>query len=240
MYRKDSPATIQSMFNHIAKRYDLTNTVLSLSLHKYWNRALIRHMRHSSSSPVLLDLCSGTGDIALDFLRRASSPCQVYFIDFSPGMLEHAKRKANQLKTPFLHHLSYIEADVQSLPLSDQMAHCATMAYGIRNVQDPALCMREVARVLKPGGCFGILELTRPKARLLRWGHQFYLRTLLPFLGKWLTDNAEAYQYLCQSIQTFTAPDELQKLLLTNGFQSTKIYPLAGGVATIILGYKAI
>ena len=239
MYRKDSPATIQSMFNSIAKRYDLTNAVLSFSLHKYWNRALVRHVRHQiSSSHVLLDLCSGTGDIAFDHLRTTSTPCQAYLIDFSSEMLEHAKRKSNQLKIQSMHQLSYIEADVQHLPLPDQIANCATMAYGIRNVQDPPLCIREVFRVLKPGGCFGILELTRPRSRFLRWGHQVYLNTILPFLGKWLTTNEQAYQYLCRSIQTFTAPEELQKLLEANGFAKTKICPLAGGIATIILGYK--
>lgn len=238
MYRKDSPATIQSMFNSIAKRYDFTNAVLSFSLHKYWNRNLVRHVRQASSH-VLLDLCSGTGDIAFDYLRIMPSPCKAYLVDFSSEMLEHAKHKASQLKLQPEHQLSYIEADVQHLPLPDQMANCATMAYGIRNVQNPALCIQEVARVLKPGSCFGILELTRPRSRFLRWGHQVYLKTIMPFLGKWLTDNEQAYQYLCQSIQTFTAPEDLQNLLLANGFEKTKIYPLAGGIATIILGYKS-
>ena len=238
MYRKDAPTTIQSMFNSIATRYDVTNAVLSLSLHKYWNRNLIRRVRQNSAPDVLVDLCSGTGDIALDYLRTSSSPCQAYLIDFSSKMLECAKEKGSALKTPLAHQLSYIEADVQQIPLADQIASCATMAYGIRNVQNPAKCIKEVARVLKPGGCFGILELTRPRNPLLRLGHKFYLTTLIPFLGKWLTNNAQAYSYLCQSIQSFTAPEELQKLLVTNGFHRTKTYPLAGGIATIILGYK--
>lgn len=238
MYRKDSPATIQSMFNNIAKRYDLTNAVLSFYLHKYWNRALIQHVRHQNSYDILLDLCSGTGDIAFDYLRTAPSSCQAYLIDFSSEMLEYAKLKAYQQDLQSTHQLSYIEADVQHLPLPDQAANCATMAYGIRNVQNPALCFQEVFRVLKPGSCFGILELTRPRSRFLRWGHQIYLKTIMPFLGKWLTDNQQAYQYLCQSIQTFTTPEDLESLLITSGFNQTKIYPLAGGIATIIVGYK--
>jgi demethylmenaquinone methyltransferase/2-methoxy-6-polyprenyl-1,4-benzoquinol methylase len=239
MYRKDSPLTIQSMFNSIANRYDLTNAVLSFSLHKYWNRVLVRHVRRSLPH-VLLDLCAGTGDIAFDYLRRSSSPCQAYLIDFSSEMLEYAKRKANQFAFHPHHQLSYIEADVQHLSLPDQFADCATMAYGIRNVQDPARCMREIFRVLKPGGCFGILELTRPRSQVLRFGHQIYLHTLLPFLGKCLTDNPQAYQYLCQSIQTFIAPEELQNLLTASGFTHTQHYSLTGGIATIILGYKSL
>lgn len=239
MYRKDSPATIQSMFNSIAKRYDFTNAVLSFFLHRYWNKTLIRFVKQTSSSPVLLDLCSGTGDIAFAYLKEVTSPCQAYLIDFSHEMLEHAKQKANQLNFSSSQHLSFIEADVQHIPLPNQIGNCATMAYGIRNVQNPALCIQEVSRLLKPGSCFGILELTRPHMRLLRWGHEFYLRRILPFLGKRLTDNEQAYQYLCKSIQSFVAPEDLQKLLLENGFQNTKIQPLAGGIATIIVGYKS-
>lgn len=238
MYRKDSPKTIQSMFNSIANPYDFTNAILSFSLHKRWNRALIKHVRQNSCSQVLLDLCSGTGDIALDFLRKSDHPCEAYFIDFSSEMLEQAKRKAKQENFALSHRLSFLETDVQCLPLPDQIADSATMAYGIRNVQDPAQCMREVFRVLKPGGRFGILELTRPHSRLLRLGHHFYLRTLMPFLGKWLTHNPQAYQYLSQSILTFLPPEELQNLLIASGFYRTECISLTGGIATIVMGYK--
>ena len=238
MYRKESPATIQSMFNNIAKRYDLTNGILSLMLHKYWNRALVRRVQQKHSPHTLLDLCSGTGDIAFDYLKKLSLPCQAYFIDFSSEMLAHAEKKEKRLNISPIHQLSYIEADVQYLPLPNEIADCATMAYGMRNVKDPVLCIQEVSRVLKPGGCFGILELTRPKHPLLRLGHQIYLKTFLPLFGKWLTENELAYQYLNQSIQSFAAPEELQNHLIRNGFSKTEIVRLSGGVATIILGYK--
>jgi demethylmenaquinone methyltransferase / 2-methoxy-6-polyprenyl-1,4-benzoquinol methylase len=239
MYSKNSPQTIQSMFNSIAKRYDLTNTILSLSLHKRWNRSLARHvLQQKSSKHVLLDLCSGTGDIAFDYLRMSTSSCHAHLIDFSSEMLEYAKRKALGFCLSPPHQLSYIEANVQQLPFPDEFADCATMAYGIRNVENPALCIQDVFRVLKPGGCVGILELTRPKNLILRLGHQFYLRVLMPFLGKCLTNNQQAYQYLCNSIQTFIAPHELENLLKMNGFLHTRCYSLAGGIATILIGYK--
>jgi demethylmenaquinone methyltransferase/2-methoxy-6-polyprenyl-1,4-benzoquinol methylase len=112
------------------------------------------------------------------------------------------------------------------------------MAYGIRNVQDPKSCIHEVARLLKPGGRLGILELTRPSFPLLRLGHQFYLKTIIPFFGKWLTDNEDAYRYLCRSIQTFIEPQEIEKLLIEARFQKTKRIPLTGGIATLIVGTK--
>lgn len=239
MYNKNSPQTIQSMFNSIAKRYDLTNAVLSFSLHKIWNRTLVRHiLPPTCSQHVLVDLCSGTGDIAFDFLQKAPSACQAYMIDFSSEMLEYAKRKESQFSFKHPHKLSYIEADVQQIPLPDRLADCATMAYGIRNVQDPSRCLQDVFRILKPGGCFAILELTRPRYRLLRIGHQIYLRTLMPILGKCLTNNRHAYQYLCQSIQNFISPQEMENLMIMNGFSHTQRHSLAGGIATILIGYK--
>lgn len=236
MYQKDSPETIQAMFNHIANRYDLTNAVLSFSLHKRWNRSLVKHVQHPPS-PIYLDLCSGTGDIAFDYLKRIPSSCHAYLIDFSSEMLECAKRKSS--KSSLNHHqISFLEADVQKLPLPNQFADCTTMAYGIRNVQNPSRCIQEIFRVLKPGGFFGILELTRPRYRLLRLGHTIYMRTILPLLGKWLTDNRQAYQYLCQSIQSFITPEELESLFSTYGFSQIKRHSLAGGIATILTGSK--
>lgn len=239
MYRKDSPATIQTMFNEIAHRYDRTNQVLSFSLHKVWNRKLVRHFIQRARSPqILLDLCAGTGDIAFEFLKQTLPPSQVYLIDFSTAMLASAKQKAAQLVEAARHQLYYLETDVQRLPLSDNFADCASMAYGIRNVKDPSLCLSDVFRVLKPGGFFAILELTRPKSSILRFGHQLYLRTFLPLLGNWLTNNRDAYQYLCQSIESFIEPAELENLFKRQGFVKTECLPLTGGIATIILGQK--
>jgi demethylmenaquinone methyltransferase/2-methoxy-6-polyprenyl-1,4-benzoquinol methylase len=238
MYQKDSPTTIQSMFDSIAKRYDLTNAVLSFSLHKRWNRALIQHIQKHAKPHTYLDLCAGTGEIAFNFLKKATQPCHAYLIDFSPKMLECAKEKAQLQKIPALHQLSFLEADVQMLPLADGIADCATMAYGIRNVKDPAKCMQEVHRVLKPGGTFGILELTRPKYQAMRLAHRLYLNTLIPLLGRWLTDNQEAYAYLCQSIQTFYTPQALSDSLGASGFVNLQCHSLWGGIATIILGQK--
>lgn len=241
MYRKDSPDTIQSMFNTIAKRYDLTNSVLSFSLHKRWNQTLIRLVKQkqqASSGRVLVDLCSGTGDIALGYLQTANQSCDAYLVDFSSGMLEYAKRKANQRNLHVSHQLSYIEADVQKIPLSNEIADFATMAYGIRNVQNPGQSIREAFRILKPGGILGVLELTRPRYRVLQIGHQVYLRMILPIVGKLLTDNKQAYEYLCRSIQAFIPPEDLEKIFNESGFVRTECHSLAGGIATIILGQK--
>jgi len=257
MYNKNAPGSIQSLFNSIARRYDLTNAILSFSLHKRWKKKLVqlvslqnqplqdpKHHKPSKkvkpvpNASILIDLCAGTGDIAIDFLKKASHSCHAYLVDFSTEMLKLARLKADKSQFPASHTLTYIEADVQRIPLQDNVADCATMAYGIRNVKDPNQCIQEVYRTLKSGGCFGILELTRPNYRILRLGHQIYLRTFIPLVGKLITDNKQAYQYLCQSIQTFIPADDLEKLLITNGFTRTQRHTLAGGIATVIIGYK--
>lgn len=220
------PETIRSMFNSIAKGYDRANVILSFSLHKHWNRALVRELQPSRH---LLDLCAGTGDIALEYLKQAKDPSQAILVDFSANMLEIAKQRARKIGKN--HLLTFVEADVQHIPLKEEIADCASIAYGIRNVKDPSRCIQEAYRLLKPGGVFGILELTRPKSPFLRFGHRIYLKTVLPLFG-------EAYSYLSQSIQTFSEPAEIEQLMHEAGFRRTRQKALTGGIATLIIGQK--
>jgi demethylmenaquinone methyltransferase / 2-methoxy-6-polyprenyl-1,4-benzoquinol methylase len=237
-YHKNDPHSIQKMFGSIAKRYDKANAILSMQLHKRWNSQLINQVTHNQDAMTLLDLCCGTGDIAFGYLKKSSTPKSAILIDFCPEMLECAKDKAAHLNLNH-HQIKYIQADVQKIPLENNLVHMATMAYGIRNVKNPLECFQEVHRILKPEGIFGILELTKPTYPLIRMGHRLYLRLIMPLLGKWITSNREAYQYLCSSIDQFAAPAELEKQLLAAGFKHTTKTPLACGIATIVLAQKA-
>lgn len=232
-YDKNQPQTIKKMFGSIAQNYDRTNAILSFGLHKKWNNMLVKHVaRHQCLD--LLDLCAGTGDIALAFAKKTplKSLC---LIDFCSEMLEIAKIKAHKEN---MHHFQYIEADAQSLPLNNQSVDAVTTAYGIRNVKDFSQCASEVFRVLRPDGVFGILELTQPSQSLLRMGHKVYLSTILPLLGKLITKDRQAYEYLSRSIQEFIEPKKIELILLQSGFKKTCSIPLMGGVATIIMGQK--
>jgi demethylmenaquinone methyltransferase / 2-methoxy-6-polyprenyl-1,4-benzoquinol methylase len=235
-YTKEKPHTIQAMFNAIAHRYDKTNSVLSFQLHKRWNKQLINHVLKANSLSPFLDLCCGTGDIAYEFLRHSPSPCQAYLVDFSEEMLLCAREKYTLLDTP--HQIDFIQADVMQIPLPSNIIGCATMAYGIRNVKDPSQAIAEAFRVLKQEGSFGILELTQPSNPLLAWLHRLYLRSFTPLFGKWLTKNEDAYKYLQNSIESFIAPEEVEKKLQQAGFVDTKCRPLMGGIATLITGRK--
>lgn len=236
-YNKNDPQTIRALFNSIAQQYDKTNAVLSFQMHKRWNNALIRKAIIPAQPQVLLDLCCGTGAIAFEYLRQTSDPVKVFMLDFSEEMLgcarEHAKA-ANLQR----HDITYLQADAQKVPLPDSSVDCATIAYGIRNVKHPQLCIDDAYRVLKPAGTFAILELTQPQNPLLRLGHHLYLRTLLPLIGKLLTSNQEAYQYLCNSIHSFIPPRNLSNLMQSSGFHEICQQSLFGGVATLLIGKK--
>lgn len=236
-YDKKDPQTIQAMFNSIAKDYDRTNAVLSFSLHRRWNRALVDNTLAKKQPERFLDLCCGTGEIAYEFLARTSHVSNAYMLDFSEQMLECAKNKAKDKNLgPAAIH--YLKADAQAIPLPSDSINCATMAYGIRNIKSPLLCMQEVYRVLTTGGVFGILELTKPENPLLRMAHSIYLHTCFPVLGKILTSNKEAYRYLCNSIHTFIPPKDLEKMLVDAGFKNIQRKPLSGGIATLLIGEK--
>ncbi len=237
-YNKQKPDSIKQLFGSIASSYDLTNSVLSFSLHRFWNQELVRLVTQDSEPKVYLDLCSGTGEIAIAYLKRQQKRKKVIFLDFCKEMLDFAKEKTKNLAVK--HELEFIEADAQTIPLPEMSVSCVSMAYGIRNVKDVTTCVKDVWRVLEPGGTFGILELTRPKNKLLCFGHTLYLKLFLPVAGRLIARNGEAYRYLCQSIRTFTEPKDLEKIMEETGFETVYSKPLLGGIATILFGRKPL
>lgn len=225
------------MFNSIAQQYDRTNAILSFRMHKWWNRTLINQAIVPARPAVLLDLCCGTGAIAFEYLKQTQDPVKTYMLDFSEGMLACAQRQAQQYNIEH-HDIHYLQADAQVIPLLGNSVNCATIAYGIRNIKEPSRCIKDVYRVLKPGGTFGVLELTQPKAPLLKFMHSFYLKNCLPLIGKLVTSNKEAYNYLCNSIHGFTPPEQLKRMMKEGGFQNIQQHSLLGGVATVLVGIK--
>jgi demethylmenaquinone methyltransferase/2-methoxy-6-polyprenyl-1,4-benzoquinol methylase len=231
-YTKTKPESIQHLFDSIAHRYDTTNGLMSFQLHRYWNKQLIKEILANGVPKTVLDLCAGTGEIAFGIQERVKSPLDLTLLDFSKEMLECAKQKKISQKARF------IQADAQNIPLADCLFDAATCAYGIRNIKEPSRCIQEAYRVLRPGGVFAILELTQPKSFLIRLGHKLYLKAALPLIGKWMTQNKQAYHYLCQSIPQFIPPENLAAMMQRCGFSQVKIKPLNFGIATIISGRK--
>lgn len=239
MYNKQDPTSIRTLFGSIAKRYDLGNAVLSMRLFRRWNARLIEGIVKPQQPKVLLDLCCGTGDIAFTYLSEAKiTPETIYMIDFCPEMLKQARVKAESLPKRQRSSIHYITGDAQDIPLPDASVDCVTIAYGIRNVANPAKCIGEVFRILRPGGSVGILELTRPDNPFMRFGHALYLRTIVPVVGRFLTSNRQAYEYLQRSIRHFIPTEDLQQMLQATGFAQATVTTLSAGIATIISGQK--
>lgn len=237
-YQKDCPKTIESMFDNIAIQYDRVNSLMSMNMHKRWNAALIKSVSEKVSLKSYLDLCSGTGEIGFGLMKQLQLPCEAFLLDFSENMLSVARRKSDAINLAKGSRIHFLKADAQEIPLPSESIDGVTIAYGIRNVKDPKKCIQEVCRVLRKGGAFSILELTRPKNPLLKSGHRMYMRTLLPVIGKFAASDSQAYRYLCQSVQDFPQPEVLENHLKEAGFEQTRVSPLTLGIATLISGYK--
>ncbi|MCB1180781.1 MAG: bifunctional demethylmenaquinone methyltransferase/2-methoxy-6-polyprenyl-1,4-benzoquinol methylase UbiE [Chlamydiia bacterium] len=231
-YQATTPKTIQSLFNDIAPGYDKTNSLLSFGLYRFWNRSLIKTLEKEGVLN-LLDLCAGTGEIALGFLKKEKKGKSV-LLDFSKNMLEIAKQKGEKVKD----RMECLVGDAMHLPHAAEMFDGVSVAYGIRNVSQPKKCVSEAYRVLKPLGIFAILELTRPTLFPLNLFHTLFLKTVLPLVGRMVTNNKAAYQYLCDSIHHFISPKMLSLILQEEGFIEVQSKKLLGGVATLIVGKK--
>jgi demethylmenaquinone methyltransferase / 2-methoxy-6-polyprenyl-1,4-benzoquinol methylase len=230
MYSKEAPDTLKAMFGAIAPGYDRANGLMSLGMHHLWNQALARHVLSQGSVQQLLDLCCGTGEIAFQ-CRRLDPLLQMTLVDFCPEMVALAQAKGRRLgwEGPCL------VGDAHQLPLPDRSFDAVTCAYGLRNLHSPLIAAREVRRVLRPGGVWAILELTRPAHTVWRVLHRIYLKTLVPILGRIAAGDQAAYTYLPNSIEACSPPETWKALLKEAGFTPFLEKRLLGGIATLLI-----
>ena len=232
-----SSRTVQAMFAGIAHRYDFLNHFLSASIDRYWrNRAVgkVSDLLHRTSPGRCLDLCSGTGDLALDLHRRLAVP--VVSSDFCHPMLTRSKAKT--IAAGFETSVQTVEADALTLPFSDDSFDAVTIGFGLRNLEDPERGLREIHRVLHKGGVLVVLEFSKPVVPVLRHLFNFYFRYILPKLGAAISGNGEAYQYLPDSVRKFPAQEGLAELLIKAGFSEVSYQNLTGGVAALHWGRR--
>ena len=221
--------TIQSFFDSIPERYDFLNSVLSLSLDKLWRRALVKAAM-TGEEKSFLDIGTGTGTSLLSFLKEKQFGLAVG-CDFSKGMLKIAKEK---VEGAFL-----AAADLHALPFGNERFDLVASSFVLRSVKQMDQFLSEVWRILKKGGRFAFLDLTRPKNQLF-WNFLYrpYLNVYLPTIGKVFSRHPHAYEFLSQSIQAFAEPELLQGQMRRAGFHSLECKPLSGGIATIFTGRK--
>jgi len=232
----EAAAHVREMFGRIAPRYDLLNHLLSLDIDKLWRRRVARgfsavlHDPHAS----VLDLCCGTGDLAFAFRKEAPAGAEIVGSDFVPEMLVRARAKAAAAKAA----VEFMEADALNLPFAAASFDLVSCAFGFRNLANYESGLKEILRVLKPGGAAAILEFAEPSGKVFGALYRFYFRRILPLLGGMISGNASAYAYLPSSVSKFPSPEALQLQFERAGFTEVQFQRWTGGIVTLHAGTK--
>lgn len=223
---------VQAMFNAIARSYDLNNRIHSLWRDESWRKKAVIAANVQPGQRVL-DCACGTGDLTQAFARRTQAS-QIVGSDFTTGMLDIAKHKQTKLPKPIADRITYQQADAQQLPFEDQSFDVVSIAFGIRNVQDPQQAINEFYRVLKPTGRLIILEFGQPAFPPMRWFNAFYCGTIMPRTATWIArDTSGAYKYLPKSVASFKSSAELIGMINRAHFSNPALKPLTFGICNL-------
>jgi demethylmenaquinone methyltransferase / 2-methoxy-6-polyprenyl-1,4-benzoquinol methylase len=223
------PQAVRAMFDRIAGRYDLVNTVLSGGTDGGWRRRAARASGLTTGGSAL-DVACGSGKLT-DLLARISGPGgRVVGLDFSPQMLEIARRDHPGIE--------FLEGDALKLPFEEGVFDASTIGFGLRNLADPVQGLREMLRVIKPGGRAVVLEFVRPPKNLVGFSYRIYLRTLLPAIGGALSGQPAAYRYLSDTVDTYRTPEELRAMAGAAGWSGVTYRGLAMGTVGILAGRR--
>ncbi|HLR25487.1 MAG TPA: bifunctional demethylmenaquinone methyltransferase/2-methoxy-6-polyprenyl-1,4-benzoquinol methylase UbiE [Fodinibius sp.] len=222
---------VRSMFSDIADDYDRVNTILSFGVHHAWRSKTIR-LSGAQEGDHVLDCATGTGDLALKFKEKVGETGYVLGTDICKAMIEHAPAKALESGL----QVDFEVADAMDLPYEDNRFDISSIAFGIRNVDDPVQVLREMGRVVKPGGSVVVLEFGQPKG-LLKYPYELYSQHIMPAVGGWISGNREAYTYLPRTSAQFPAGKHFIALMKeSQSFASWHAEKLTGGIAYIYVG----
>jgi demethylmenaquinone methyltransferase/2-methoxy-6-polyprenyl-1,4-benzoquinol methylase len=223
------------MFDAIAPRYDLLNAVLSAGLDRYWRRRAIQALAFTGRE-TLLDVCTGTGDVAITAARATRGASQIVALDFAGAMLDLARRKIRD--GGLSARVRVVRGDAMSLPVASASVDGATIAFGIRNVAEPDRACGELRRVLRPGGRLAILEFGLPVVPAVRPLYLWYFRHVLPRIGRAVSRHDAAYSYLPVSVGAFPWGEAFAEILRAQGFNNVKARPLSFGIVYLYTGEK--
>ena len=232
--KEDKRASVESMFDSIAWRYDFLNHFLSFGIDRIWRQRAIRIISNSFKNPGILDVATGTGDLAIAALKL--NPSKITGIDISQKMLEIGKEKIFRKGLSGI--IELMPGDSENIPFGDNSFDVAMVAFGVRNFSDPLKGLSEMKRVIREEGMIVVLEFSKPSGFPFRHVYNFYFRNILPFFGKLFSKDKAAYSYLPDSVMKFPDNEEFLKLLSLAGFSETKQVKLTGGVASIYTGIK--
>jgi len=228
---------VREMFAGIAHRYDFLNHALSMSIDRHWRRIAVstvaEHLRHCDA-PLSLDLCSGTGDLAIELRRHLHAP--VVAADFCHPMLVRSVSKTKALH--WEDTIRPVESDALSIPFGPGTFDAVTIAFGLRNLEDPGKGLEEMRRVLRVDGVLVVLEFSQPVSPLFRRLFHFYFHGILPRIGSWISGQKSAYRYLPDSVERFPSQVELASMIEKTGFRNVGYRNLSGGIAALHWGLK--
>jgi len=225
---------VSQMFNRIAPYYDFLNRLLSLGIDTRWRKRAIRQL-DKSNAKVILDVATGTADLALE-AARLLEPEKVVGLDISNEMLEIGRKKVSKKGLSPL--ITLQEGDSENLPFSDNTFDAITVAFGVRNFENLEKGLQEMYRVLKPEGKLVVLEFSQPQVFPFKQLYNFYFRNILPAIGKLTSKDPRAYRYLYESVQAFPNGDQFLSILAKIGYKSNQCIPLTLGVCSIYTGVK--
>lgn len=226
------------MFGEIAPRYDFMNHLLSMNVDRYWRWRTARIVRADGDSP-MLDICTGTGDLAFAFHRRTGGRVPIVATDFCGEMLQIAEKK--RARAGIENNLEFHEADAQELPFGDDEFQIVSVAFGLRNLADTDRGLREMTRVCQPGGRVAVLEFSMPRWQPMKAIYGWYFRNVLPRLGRMFAkrpEKEEAYDYLPASVSEFPSGPALVQRMEAAGLHNVRMFPFTFGIATLYVGEK--
>lgn len=224
---------VEKMFNNIASRYDLMNSVLSLGIHKGWRKKAIRMLRERKPQQIL-DLATGTGDFAIEAMKL--SPKKIVAMDISEGMMQVGEKKV--AKKGLQNIIQFQKGGAEDLPFPENTFDAITVGFGVRNFEDLLKGLQNMQRVLKPGGVAVILEFSQVRSFPLKQLYHFYFRYITPIIGRLFTKDKAAYTYLPESVSVFPSGEAFEKILKQAGFNQTSCRPVSFGIASIYMGVK--
>jgi demethylmenaquinone methyltransferase / 2-methoxy-6-polyprenyl-1,4-benzoquinol methylase len=233
----EKQSLVDSVFSGVADKYDLMNDLMSLGIHRVWKREFLKKIPDFSGK--LLDVAAGSGDISLGYYKSARDRGifpQIVASDVNPDMLKHAKSKS--IDKSIVTGIDFTAADATALPFEDESFDYVTIAFGIRNVPEIKRALGEFKRVLKKGGKFLCLEFSPLEKGIVSNLYELYSFNIIPKIGKFITNNEEAYQYLVESIKKFPKKDQFRRMIEDSGFESASYKSMTSGVVCIHWGYK--
>lgn len=226
---------VAAVFSSVATQYDLMNDLMSLGIHRFWKRFTV-DLSNVRPGQQILDLAGGTGDLTYLFASRVGNQGNVCLGDINAKMLGVGRDRL--LDRGLLNNVHYTQLNAEQLPFKKNYFDCISIAFGLRNVTSKEIALEQMAQVLKPGGRLLILEFSKPVIGFLEKIYDAYSFNVLPKLGRWITGDAESYQYLIESIRKHPDQETLKNMILAAGFDHCEYHNLSGGIVALHRAWK--